>query len=63
MQTQRDKLATLNNDFASSLVDSFDRYGSWTPKQAYWVELRELLPIWDGLIDDFNRETGAAASG
>ncbi|HIG10781.1 MAG: pyridoxal-phosphate dependent enzyme [bacterium] len=28
--------------------------------QEFWQGLRELLPIWDGLIDDFNRATGAS---
>ena len=27
--------------------------------QDFWRGLRELLPIWDGLIDDFNTTTGA----
>ena len=28
-------------------------------EQSFWRELRELLPIWDGLIDEFNTRTGA----
>ncbi len=28
--------------------------------QSFWRGLRELLPVWDGLIDDFNARTGLA---
>jgi len=30
--------------------------------QSFWRNLRELLPIWDGLIEDFNAATGASVS-
>ena len=30
--------------------------------QAFWRSLRELIPIWDDLIDQFNYETGATAA-
>jgi len=26
--------------------------------QRFWTGLRDLLPVWDELIDRFNRETG-----
>ncbi len=29
--------------------------------QAFWRGLRELVPAWDALIEDFNRRTGASA--
>ncbi len=29
--------------------------------QRFWTGLRELLPLWDGLIERFNRDTGLAA--
>ena len=38
-------------------LDEFERRRS----QDFWVGLRELVPVWDGLIDDFNREAGTAA--
>jgi cysteine synthase A len=28
--------------------------------QRFWQGLREVLPVWDGLIEEFNRHTGAA---
>jgi cysteine synthase len=28
--------------------------------QGFWRQLRELLPVWDGLIEDFNAATGAS---
>ncbi len=28
--------------------------------QAFWRALRDLIPRWDALIDDFNAQTGAA---
>ena len=28
--------------------------------QAFWRGLRDLLPAWDALIEDFNRASGAA---
>ncbi|MFT7463546.1 MAG: cysteine synthase A [Pseudohongiellaceae bacterium] len=28
--------------------------------QEFWVGLRDLLPVWDGLIDDFNHAAAAA---
>lgn len=30
-------------------------------EEGFWRELRALVPAWDALIDDFNRETGALA--
>ncbi len=27
--------------------------------QDFWLGLRELVPLWDGLIDRFNQATGA----
>jgi hypothetical protein len=30
--------------------------------QEFWLALRELVPVWDGLIDDFNQSTGAPSS-
>jgi cysteine synthase len=30
-------------------------------RQSWWDELRELLPIWDGLIREFNARTGVSA--
>jgi cysteine synthase len=30
--------------------------------QAYWRGLREMIPVWDRLIDDFNERTGLAKS-
>lgn len=27
--------------------------------QEFWVGLRELIPVWDRMIDEFNRDTGA----
>ena len=26
--------------------------------QRFWRRLHEVLPVWDGLIEDFNRRTG-----
>ncbi len=37
-------------------LDEFER----RRKQDFWTGLRELVPVWDGLIEDFNRETGAS---
>ena len=31
--------------------------------QEFWVGLRELVPVWDGLIDSFNAAAGAAGRG
>ncbi len=28
--------------------------------QRFWQDIRQLLPAWDGMIDEFNRRTGAA---
>jgi cysteine synthase len=28
--------------------------------QEFWVRLRERIPIWDGMIEEFNRRTGAS---
>jgi len=28
--------------------------------QSFWKDLQNLLPIWDGMIDDFNRHTGVS---
>ena len=36
-------------------LDDFERRRN----QGFWKELRELIPIWDQRIDEFNRETGA----
>ncbi len=30
--------------------------------QEFWLGLRELVPLWDGLIDRFNRAAGAPSS-
>ncbi len=30
--------------------------------QSFWRGLRELLPIWDGLIEEFNKATGAGVN-
>jgi cysteine synthase A len=30
--------------------------------QEFWLKLRELLPAWDRLIEEFNRRTGAGAA-
>ena len=38
-------------------LDEFER----RRKQDFWIGLRELVAVWDGLIDDFNRQTGVAA--
>ena len=41
-QTLRDNLTNLNardQEFASSLLNSLARYGSISPKQAYWVDV------------------------
>ncbi|HXF56025.1 MAG TPA: pyridoxal-phosphate dependent enzyme [Actinomycetota bacterium] len=38
-------------------LEDFERRRS----QAFWVGLRELLPAWDGLIEEFNARTGALA--
>jgi hypothetical protein len=35
-------------------LDDFERRRD----QGFWRSLRELIHVWDGLIDDFNRETG-----
>ena len=29
-------------------------------RQEFWLGLRDLIPVWDGLIERFNRETGLA---
>jgi cysteine synthase len=31
--------------------------------QDFWRSLREFVPIWDGLIDEFNQNTGAQVNG
>ncbi len=31
--------------------------------QRFWKELRDLIPVWDGMIDDFNRRTGVNLPG
>ena len=31
--------------------------------QEFWVGLRDLLPLWDGLIDDFNKAAAAVGHG
>ncbi len=30
--------------------------------QEFWLALREFVPVWDGLIEDFNQSTGAPSS-
>ena len=39
-------------------LDEFERRRG----QDFWLGLRELMPVWDGLIEDFNREAGTAPS-
>ena len=39
-------------------LDDFER----RRKQDFWIGLRELIPVWDGLIEDFNSQSGAAAA-
>ena len=39
-------------------LDEFERRRG----QDFWVGLRELVPVWDGLIEDFNREAGTVPS-
>ena len=31
-------------------------------RQTFWHDLRELIPLWDQLIDDFNGQTGVATA-
>jgi hypothetical protein len=31
--------------------------------QRFWKELRDLIPVWDGMIDDFNHRTGVNLPG
>ena len=35
-------------------LDDFER----RLDQRFWRRLHEVLPVWDGLIEDFNRRTG-----
>ncbi len=31
-------------------------------EQRYWTQLRQILPVWDRMIDEFNARTGTAAA-
>ena len=36
-------------------LEAFDRRAD----QRFWKSVQEVLPVWDGMIDDFNARTGA----
>jgi cysteine synthase A len=38
-------------------LEDFERRRS----QSFWRDLRDLIPVWDGMIQDFNERTGARA--
>jgi len=38
-------------------LEDFERRRS----QAFWCDLRDLIPVWDGMIVEFNERTGARA--
>ena len=63
--TQRDRRRVFNLGYYTWVEQQGVALADFDARadQRFWQGLREALPVWDGLIDEFNRRTGVAVPG